>query len=200
MNRIENKWTDEQVRLLCHLYAQDKLFREIAKEIGKSSHAVAHKLRRIIPFEQRRGAMNPNPWTERKIKELTHLWEVEGMTATQISARMGFTRNAIIGKARRLNLVHPRSPKRVANLREANKARAAAVRRVRGRRAGVNVAKRMAQTDKAIGLEPLGTSEIPENGCCRYISGETPNYRYCARMATEGQYCAEHYALMRIPA
>ena len=42
-------------------------------------------------------------WTEEKVKKLKELWG-KGNTASQISEIIGGVRNAVIGKAHRLNL------------------------------------------------------------------------------------------------
>lgn len=43
-------------------------------------------------------------WTKADLAQLTRLWEVDGLTASEIAAVMGRTRNAIIGRVRRMNL------------------------------------------------------------------------------------------------
>ena len=44
------------------------------------------------------------PWTYERIEKLKQLWD-EGLTASRIAAELGeVTRNAVIGKAHRLNL------------------------------------------------------------------------------------------------
>jgi GcrA cell cycle regulator len=48
-------------------------------------------------------------WTEAEAATLRKLWS-EGMSAGQISLKMGFSRNAVIGKARRLDLPARPSP------------------------------------------------------------------------------------------
>ncbi len=53
-------------------------------------------------------------WTEQRIEVLRKLWG-QGQTASQIAAILGgITRNAVIGKAHRLNL-----PKRSSPIRRA---------------------------------------------------------------------------------
>ena len=50
-------------------------------------------------------------WTDEKVEKLKELW-TKGHTASQIAAALGdTTRNAVIGKAHRLNL-EARAPKR----------------------------------------------------------------------------------------
>jgi len=55
--------------------------------------------------------MNKIKWTRGKVNKLTRLWN-EGKTGTEIATALGceFTRNAVIGKAYRLNLSPRPSP------------------------------------------------------------------------------------------
>lgn len=48
-------------------------------------------------------------WTPERIRQLTEL-VTEGVSFSQIGARMGITKSAAIGKAHRLYLEHPNSP------------------------------------------------------------------------------------------
>ena len=48
-------------------------------------------------------------WTEERLEMLKVLWE-EGLSITQIGERLGVTRNAVAGKAHRLNLRKRQSP------------------------------------------------------------------------------------------
>ena len=48
-------------------------------------------------------------WTEDRLEMLKALWE-EGLSISQIGERLGVTRNAVAGKAHRLNLRKRQSP------------------------------------------------------------------------------------------
>ena len=48
-------------------------------------------------------------WTEERLEILKALWE-EGLSISQIGERLGVTRNAVAGKAHRLNLRKRQSP------------------------------------------------------------------------------------------
>lgn len=54
-------------------------------------------------------ANEPNSWTDERLKQLRELWK-EGLSISQIGQRMGVTRNAIAGKAHRLELPKRQSP------------------------------------------------------------------------------------------
>ena len=43
-------------------------------------------------------------WTDDKIEALSRMWLEEGLSASQIGARLGTSRNSVIGKVHRLNL------------------------------------------------------------------------------------------------
>lgn len=61
-------------------------------------------------------------WTDEKVKRLTELW-AENWGATEIGRRLGgFTKNAVIGKSRRLGLPSRESP--IKRVRAPNKPKA----------------------------------------------------------------------------
>ena len=125
-------------------------------------------------------------WDQSKIDELTELW-LAGFTASVISKKMGgISKNAIVGKAARLNL-----PKRV-------NAHIPRVER-QPRRAALQAAK----------LQPEPQPDMPPEGGvpfeelsghhCREIVGWDPGAsglaRYCgSRRIKNSSYCATHHA------
>src|SRR4051794_10297306 len=52
-------------------------------------------------------------WSEARIVELTRLWS-DGLSTTEIGQRLAVSKNAVIGKAHRLNLPRRGSPHPVA--------------------------------------------------------------------------------------
>ena len=48
-------------------------------------------------------------WTDKKIEKLKDLWK-EGISTAEIGKRLGFSKNAIVGKVNRLGLEHRTSP------------------------------------------------------------------------------------------
>jgi GcrA cell cycle regulator len=48
-------------------------------------------------------------WTDERIQELTDLWQ-QGFSASEIGKRLGVSKNAVVGKAHRLNLPSRPSP------------------------------------------------------------------------------------------
>ena len=96
-----------------------------------------------------------NPWTPERTERLTALWEYTTLSATEIAARLGITKNMVIGKANRLVLT-PRarghkfgvpSPLRVVRLPAPPRATTADERIMRSRPA--------AQPAKSLPWEPL---------------------------------------------
>ena len=54
--------------------------------------------------------MPPNhEWTTERVEELTKLWAT-GLSASEIGRRLGITKNAVVGKVRRLDLAMRRVP------------------------------------------------------------------------------------------
>ena len=54
--------------------------------------------------------MPPNhEWTPERVEELTKLWAT-GLSASEIGRRLGITKNAVVGKVRRLDLAMRRAP------------------------------------------------------------------------------------------
>lgn len=57
-------------------------------------------------------------WTRERVVELTKFW-ASGLSASEIGRRMGITKNAVVGKVRRLDLAmrrQPPPPKRPASV------------------------------------------------------------------------------------
>ena len=48
-------------------------------------------------------------WTTERVQELTKLWAT-GLSASEIGRRLGITKNAVVGKVRRLDLAMRRQP------------------------------------------------------------------------------------------
>ena len=48
-------------------------------------------------------------WTDERVEELKKLWD-SGLSASEIGRHMGITKNAVVGKVRRLDLAMRRAP------------------------------------------------------------------------------------------
>jgi GcrA cell cycle regulator len=142
-------------------------------------------------------------WNEETIGKLRDFW-AEGLSTAEIGRRMGVSKNAVVGKAHRLNLPSRPSPIR----RDGEKSpRRRIARRVQGPTLPVlsaslspmppeppRVVERQAPVLRAVCLPRPGARVTP---CCWPI-GEpgTKTFRFCDVDAIAGKpYCDEHASL-----
>jgi GcrA cell cycle regulator len=158
-------------------------------------------------------------WNEETIARLRALW-AEGLSTAEIGRRMGVSKNAVVGKAHRLNLLARPSP--IRRDVTGGAARSPAPRRVTGPTlpplplsAAAPVAVAAPAVTSQAGPRPLpamrAEAAAPRPApvraaahrpsrlvtCCWPI-GEpgTKSFRFCDADATTGKpYCAEHAAL-----
>jgi GcrA cell cycle regulator len=152
---------------------------------------------------------NRMEWTANAIDLLRALW-AEGHSTAEIGRRMGVTKNAIVGKAHRLDLPTRPSPIRKPDAAAvAAAAGAAAPRRKPSAREAVVPARRMipqaqpmAAPPAAPRLPPLSAAvrSFPRasvRSCC-WPMGEpgSREFRFCGAEADPGKpYCAAHVAV-----
>ncbi|MDF2096861.1 GcrA family cell cycle regulator [Aquibaculum arenosum] len=133
-------------------------------------------------------------WTPERIEELTQLWNA-GHSASAIGKKLGVSKNAVVGKAHRLNLPARPSPIR-RDSKPAQPARkpapvlktpppmpAAPAKEERRRPPMVRVQQ---QQEKSTGRR------------CQWPIGDpaTPDFHFCEAPAAGGKpYCAEHCAV-----
>jgi GcrA cell cycle regulator len=149
-------------------------------------------------------------WNEETIARLRALW-AEGLSTAEIGRRMGISKNAVVGKAHRLNLPARPSPIR----RDANVAppRAVVLRRVIGPTlpplAAANAPPAQLVTapppappppaaPRVVASRPATTFRPMRPQACCWPIGEpgTKSFRFCGAEAMPGKpYCAEHAAL-----
>lgn len=144
-------------------------------------------------------------WTPAIEADLARLWD-EGKTAAQIGAALGISRNAVIGKARRMELKPRPSPiKRALLTLEERREREV----VRKRRA--YVAQRQANgmvvgppRDKKL-VVPVTDRPISATAKCQFIEIERPPGRWqesdkCLQPAlVDSAFCPHHHARCYIP-
>ncbi len=144
------------------------------------------------------GSANDPTWTDTAISDLRRLWD-EGHSTAEIGRRLGVSKNAVVGKAHRLDLPQCPSPIR----RGTHPARTPAPR------PKVTLSMQMppAASVRAAPALPLTPAPppVPSISCRRGLSqpccwplGEPgrPGFRFCDAAADNGKpYCAEHRAL-----
>jgi GcrA cell cycle regulator len=105
-------WTEQLIETMLKLQRAGLKDWQIAQRIDRSVKSVAHKLA-AVKKARAAGRDDPplNQWSEDRVELLRKL-SGEGLSASQIAARLGITRNAALGKLHRLGLSAPRAPKR----------------------------------------------------------------------------------------
>jgi GcrA cell cycle regulator len=153
-------------------------------------------------------------WTDETIERLRALW-AEGLSTAEIGRRMGISKNAVVGKAHRLNL--PARPSPIRRDGSGAAPRPPAPRRITGptlpplsttEAVPPPEPVRAALPPKPIhhdpapaapkpALRPL-TPRIGRSVACCWPIGEpgTPSFRFCDAEASQGKpYCTEHAAV-----
>jgi len=147
-------------------------------------------------------------WTDSRIKTLSALW-IEGLPASVISERIGVTRNAVIGKARRLGLP-PHADwqaRRAAARREAkaSEPRAKRPRPTRSKYAPPPIItqprrERVMQVIAPIEMRRVGIMELGHRMCV-WVDGDSRHpVTYCGADCEDGRsYCPGHHAMVYHP-
>lgn len=152
-------------------------------------------------------------WTDERTERLKNLWS-DGHSASQIATILGggVTRNGVLGKAHRLQLVTRNDRPRLTS-EEAHRRRLERKRKYRVKAKATRVPKAPRLNVKAKApesapepieftagtWEPLaGSSPVPmvdlETGMCRWQIGDARPYLFCGCEAASGPYCPEHTA------
>jgi len=151
-----------------------------------------------------------NDWAEETIARLRAYWD-EGLSTAEIGRRMGLSKNAIVGKAHRLQLPPRPSPIRP----EGSGIRPSKHRRIR--KDGPSLPPLRSVADGTTPLPPPTPTPTPaptmpvapvfvrrvsHNTCCwPFGDPGTRSYRTCEAAAKPGKpYCAEHAEAAYVPA
>ena len=127
-------------------------------------------------------------WTAEKIAQLTAEW-LAGTPTVEIGLRMNLSKNAVVGKAHRLNL-----PPRPSPIRHGGVPRPAQPRRVA---ASTATLPPLACVPNAVAIvAPKPPRPVKRAGTCCWPIGEprAPGFRFCEAPCA-GSYCAEHSAI-----
>jgi GcrA cell cycle regulator len=146
----------------------------------------------------------PSIWTDELIAELTKLW-AEGYSAGVIAEQFGVTRNSVIGKVFRLNLISPEK-KRVARQKVA--APKKVQRRDISKIVTMGAGQRIIRSSEAVDKYQLRCVEIAprhlalvdlEPDDCRYPYGNE-TITFCGHPKMAGSsYCVPHKHLTSEP-
>ncbi len=158
------------------------------------------------------GGTHDMEWTDETIARLRELW-AEGHSTAEIGRRMGISKNAVVGKAHRLNLTARPSPIRREG--EEPPPRTSVPRRITGPTLPPLSAAVPAETPPPPAPRPAVVAARPEvqrahvvrpvpalrslrtQTCCWPLGDPgTRSFRFCDAEATTGKpYCAEHAAV-----
>lgn len=144
-------------------------------------------------------------WTTEKTQQLTELWG-KGLLAKEIAETLGCTRNAVLGKAHRLNLplkrdeaAVTRKPRPPQTKKKGNFSPLPFTERKDPKRPDLRHA---APEGVAVGALEEVYARHPHTGC-RWIYGDpaTPEFGLCPNKQEPGRsWCAEHLAIVFVKA
>jgi hypothetical protein len=185
MPHLWTLWTTKEKALVERLCAEGLTREAIHQRFpGRSYGAVNHQIHEIGLLPRRHSAMS-----DERIELLKKLW-ADGLTARQVAAEMGMTRNAVIGKVHRLDL-----PKRIKTNPPGRTPRP----RQTGRRM-------VGWKPKQAPILRVVTSRIPSlnipfietrEGQCREITSDSPAL-CCGHPIYDQNNCAFHYSINRM--
>ncbi|MDE8347049.1 MAG: GcrA family cell cycle regulator [Acidocella sp.] len=134
-------------------------------------------------------------WTDEAIAKLKTLW-TEGLSTAEIGRRLNISKNAVVGKAHRLNLAPRPSPIRRHEGATQNP-RAATPRRALGPTLPPLSASVSASVPSLRAIMPTAKYSQRATPCCWPI-GEPgkPSFHFCNAEAVSGKpYCESHAAI-----
>jgi len=133
-------------------------------------------------------------WTDEVIEKLRQLW-AEGLSTAEIGRRLNISKNAVVGKAHRLNLSPRPSP--IRRLGTDAPARAPAPRRTQGPTLPPLAAAMGAPVPSLRAIMPAPKASQRATPCCWPI-GEPgrPSFHFCNDPAMPSKpYCEAHAAI-----
>ena len=139
-------------------------------------------------------------WNEENVARLRELWD-QGLPTAQIGKLLGFTKNAVVGKAHRIGLERRPSPiRRTAAKPDRKKARSPVMPKL-----NFETSKEIANTlSKEIStIKPVVKNLFtqPKNRGCEWPEGhpDEPEFHFCGKERFEEKpYCLNHCAVAYI--
>lgn len=130
-------------------------------------------------------------WTDEQVKELKRLWE-EGKSTGEIGKILGVSKNAVVGKAHRLDLESRPSPIKRDELVPESSAKQSKPEKVKDKVS----AKTSASNSKAKAKKGMDLVDLTSHSC-RWPIGDPKDedFHFCGQEAMLGKpYCEKHIA------
>ena len=141
-----------------------------------------------------------NFWSEGRIAQITKLW-AQGLSANAIAEQMGCTRNAVVGKAHRLELaarpnpIKPRSNGEPSDRTVARRRQVARDTALQTSESKQTHAEMVEHTSRQRPMQTFGPVTS-----CQWIEGEARARDFCGDRTLPGKsYCQPHYARAYLP-
>ncbi|WP_298225781.1 GcrA family cell cycle regulator [Acidocella sp.] len=134
-------------------------------------------------------------WTDETILRLRTLWS-EGLSTAEIGRRLNISKNAVVGKAHRLNL--PARPSPIRRSAGDAQPRQAPPKRTQGPTLPPLSASVAGPLPVLRAILPAAKSQQPRTAPCCWPIGEPgkPSFHFCNAAAAAGKpYCEEHAAI-----
>ena len=137
------------------------------------------------------------PWNESNVERLRELWD-QGLPTAQIGKLLGFTKNAVVGKAHRIGLERRPSPiRRTAVKPDRKKARSPIIPKLNFENTKEEVVeKQKPQKNFQPVIKNLFTNSIKRG--CEWPDGhpDESDFKFCGKERFEDKpYCLEHCAI-----
>ena len=137
------------------------------------------------------------PWNESNVERLRDLWD-QGLPTAQIGKLLGFTKNAVVGKAHRIGLERRPSPiRRTAVKPDRKKARSPIIPKLNFENTKEEVVeKQKPQKNFQPVIKNLFTNSVKRG--CEWPEGhpDESDFKFCGKERFEDKpYCLEHCAI-----
>ncbi len=137
------------------------------------------------------------PWNESNVERLRELWD-QGLPTAQIGKLLGFTKNAVVGKAHRIGLERRPSPiRRTAVKPDRKKARSPIIPKLNFENTKEEVVeKQKPQKNFQPVIKNLFTNNVKRG--CEWPDGhpDESDFKFCGKERFEDKpYCLEHCAI-----